>query len=135
MTTQDKEMAVQTKQAIDERKGEPTRAGLWFVPVVDILENDHEITIRADLPGVTEAGLDIDVRDDVLTIAGSVDLVPDGRKQIFREYDVGGYLRSFTLGERIDQSKISASLAAGVLTLSLPKAEKARPRKVAVTSG
>jgi len=135
MTTQNesKELELKEKQAVEKGTGEPTRGGAWFLPTVDIFETPTEIVVKADLPGVTPEGLDVDVKDDTLTITGSVSPVPGNRKLVYREYDVGGFTRQFRLGQVVDQSKISARLANGLLTVSLPKVEKAKPRKIAIT--
>lgn len=129
-----KELEVSQKKEIDTREGEPTRAGSWYVPEVDITQNDDAIVLYADLPGVRSENLDIDVRDDVLTLTAEVEPLQANRKMVWREYDVGGFQRRFTLGERIDQSKIEAKLVDGVLTLTLPKAEAHKPRKIQISS-
>jgi len=132
-TNDNRELELKQKQAVEKGAGEPTRSGAWFLPTVDIYETPTEIVVRADLPGVTPDGLDVDVKDDTLTITGAVAAVPEHRKLAYREYDVGGFTRQFRLGQVVDQGKISAKLAGGILTVSLPKVEKARPRKIAIT--
>lgn len=129
-----KEIEPRNKEEISRAEGEPTRAGVFYTPLVDIFENDTEITVTADLPGVSQEKLDIDVRDNVLTLTGQVE-EPDARfNPIYTEYGVGGYLRRFTLSNKIDQSKIKANLKDGVLTLSLPKSERLQPRKVNIAT-
>lgn len=115
---------------------EQTRPGPTFTPAVDIFETETGITLLADMPGVKAKDLDIDLRDDVLTLAGEVGS-PEGSDEVdvLREYRTGKYIRQFTLSEAIDQSKISADLKNGVLRLVLPKAEKAVPRKITVKAG
>jgi HSP20 family molecular chaperone IbpA len=112
---------------------ERTRPGPIFTPAVDIFETDREITLVADIPGVKANNLDLDVRDNVLTLVGEVE-APEGQDEVdvLREYDTGKYLREFTLSEMIDQSKIEAQLMEGVLRLTLPKVEAVSPRKVTV---
>ena len=112
---------------------EQTKPGLTFTPAVDIFETDSEITLLADMPGVKAKDLTIDLRDDVLSLAGEIDS-PEGEKEIevLREYETGTYVRQFTLSELIDQGKIEADLKDGVLRLSLPKVEPAKPRKITV---
>lgn len=114
---------------------EHTKPGLIFTPAVDIFETDSEITLLADMPGVKPKDLTIDLRDDVLSLAGEIDS-PEGAKEIevLREYETGTYVRQFTLSELIDQEKIEADLKDGVLRLSLPKVEPAKPRKITVKS-
>jgi HSP20 family molecular chaperone IbpA len=112
---------------------EQTRPGPTFTPAVDIYETDREITLVADMPGVKAEGLDIDLNESILTLAGEVDS-PEGAGEtdVFREYRTGTYTRQFTLSELIDQSKIEAELKDGVLRLRLPKVEAAAPRKIVV---
>jgi HSP20 family molecular chaperone IbpA len=112
---------------------ERTKPGPTFTPAVDIFETDREITLVADIPGVKADNLDIDLRDNVLTLVGEVE-APEtqGEVDVLREYDTGKYLREFTLSEMIDQSKIEAELKDGVLRLTLPKIEAGSPRKVTV---
>ena len=130
-----KELKVKEKQEV-ATPGEQTRPGVVYTPDVDIFESDKEITLLADMPGVTTENLSIDLRDDVLTLIGETE--SDGgetEEPIVIEYGVGKYHRQFTLSEVIDQAKISAELKDGVLRLVLPKVEKATPRKIAVTAG
>ena len=112
---------------------EQMKPGLTFTPAVDIFETDREITVLADIPGVKAKDLTIDVRDDVLSLAGDVD-APEHPDEVgvLREYETGKYIRQFTLSEVIDQSKIEADLTDGVLRLTLPKIEPAMPRNITV---
>jgi HSP20 family protein len=115
---------------------EQTKPGPTFTPAVDIFETETGLTLLADMPGVKAKDLDIDLRDDILTLVGEV-AAPEGSDEVdvLKEYRTGKYVRQFTLSEAIDQSKISADLKNGVLRLVLPKAEKAVPRKISVMAG
>ena len=116
--------------------GEPTMPGRVFTPAVDIFETDKEITLLADMPGVKAADLNIDLRDDTLTLTGAVAPFEGPQEEdILIEYEIGTYSRQFSLSEVIDQGKIDAQLNDGVLRLSLPKVEKATPRKITVKAG
>jgi len=112
---------------------EQTRTGPVYSPAVDIFENDNSITLLADMPGVKASDLEIDLRENVLTLAGRV-TIPGNAKEsnVLREYRTGTFFRQFTLSETIDQPKIDAQLTDGVLRLELPKVEKARPRQITV---
>jgi len=112
---------------------EQTRPGLVFTPAVDIYETDREITLLADMPGVKSSDVNIDLRDNVLTLDGEVE-APEGGDEVdvMREYRTGKYYRQFTLSQVIDQGKIDAELKDGVLRLRLPKVEAATPRRIAV---
>lgn len=115
------------------RTPEQTRPGPVYTPAVDIFENDSAITVLADMPGVKAQDLDIDLRENVLTLTGRTTLpAASGRGYVLREFEGGTYFRQFTLGSAIEQSKIDAKLTDGVLRLELPKAERARPRQIAV---
>lgn len=131
-----KEMTVKEKKALEEGAKESTRPGRVFVPAVDILENEEEIIVLADMPGVSSKNVDIDLRESVLTIEGRITPV-EGEKEVtvYREFDWGDYVRQFTLSDAIDQEKITAKMDLGVLRLTLPKAEKRKPQKIQVTVG
>ncbi len=130
-----KDIKVKEKQEVNA-SSEQTKPCPTFVPVTDIFETELEITLVADMPGVRPEDLDIDLRENILTLAGEVE-PPEGPDEtdIFREYQSGRYFRQFTLSEIIDQSKIDAKLNDGVLRLTLPKVEKATPRKIMVKAG
>lgn len=130
----EKEMKVREKPSVTVP--EQTTAGPSFVPAVDIFETESAITLLADLPGVQPEDLDIDLRDDVLTLTGSIaPLESDKENKLLVEYETGRYYRQFTLSDIIDQQKIEANMTDGVLRLILPKAEKAQPRTIKVTTG
>ena len=127
-----KELKIQKKHEVST-PAEQTRPGLVFTPNVDIFETDKELVLLADMPGVKTEDLSIDLRDDTLTLAGDVQSgQKPGESEIFIEYEVGKYYRQFSLSEIIDQTRIDAQLTDGVLRLTLPKVEKAAPRKIAV---
>ena len=112
---------------------EQTRTGPVYSPAVDIFENDNSITLLADMPGVKASDLEIDLRENVLTLAGRVTTPGNASEaNVLREYRPGTFFRQFTLSETIDQPKIDAQLTDGVLRLELPKVEKARPRQITV---
>lgn len=104
---------------------------LYMSPAVDIYESDDGLTVVADVPGVTKEGLDINVDDKILTIRGSISR-PRREGMISEEFALMNYFRQFRLSDEVDQTKIKASLDQGVLTLELPKAERAKPRRIEV---
>jgi HSP20 family protein len=112
---------------------EQTRTGPVYSPAVDIFENDNSITLLADMPGVKASDLEIDLRENVLTLTGRV-TTPGTKNEsnVLREYRPGMFFRQFTLSEAIDQPKIDAQMTDGVLRLELPKVERARPRQITV---
>lgn len=106
----------------------------YTTPPVDIYETPDGLVVMADLPGVDNERLDVRVDNHVLTIRGQAHHVAS-REPIYREYELVNYFRQFELSDRVDQAKISADLKYGVLTLTLPKAEEAKPRQIPVQVG
>jgi HSP20 family molecular chaperone IbpA len=131
MATQ-QELQVQQKREV-ERKQEATAPARMFLPVTDIFETDQALTLTLEMPGVAKDGIDVTVENDILTVTGRVDFAKyDGLQPLYTEYNVGNYTRSFQLSGKIAQDRISAELRNGVITLVLPKAESAKPRKINV---
>lgn len=127
-----KDIKVREKQELTT-PAEQTTPGTVFTPQVDIFETEKEITLLADIPGVKSEKLNIDLRDSVLTISGDIQPTEgSGEEDLLIEYETGRFYRQFTLSEVIDQNRIDAKLGDGVLRLTLPKVEKATPRKIAV---
>lgn len=121
----------------EEHEIERTRQDRPLVPLVDIIEGPDTLLLIAELPGVDENSVAIDIEKNVLTISGRMKLPErgDGYQQILEEFEVGAYHRSFTLSNEVDQGKIEAQLKDGLLRLHLPKAQEAQPRKIAVKVG
>jgi HSP20 family protein len=116
-------------------KGERVRPGRVFIPAVDIFETPQALVLVADMPGVAGDKVTLDLKENLLTIYGEVSPLPEKETLLGQEYAIGDYYREFQVGELIDKSKIEASVKNGVLTLTLPKAEKAKPRRIEVKSG
>lgn len=126
-----KEMEARKSQARLERENLRNRP--VYVPRVDILETSESITLLADMPGVDEQSVDIIIEKDVLTINGTVE--PEsyqGFRLVHADYGTGDFRRSFTVADEIDHDRVEAIVKDGVLKLVLPKAERAKPRKISV---
>lgn len=133
MTAQ--ELAAKDKQEVQGE--EKTRPGRFYVPDVDIYEDEKGLSLVADMPGVDQDSVAVDLNNDVLTIQGEVGLTHyEGLTPIYTEYNVGHFSRRFTLPEsaHFDRDKITARIAEGVLQVRLPKAERAQPRRIKVES-
>lgn len=106
-----------------------------FVPRVDIYETKEALFLIADMPGVDEKTVDVELEKNILTISGRVD---NGKVEdyslVFSEYEVGDYEREFTLSDEIDREKIKATVKQGVLRLELPKAEKVKPKRITINA-
>ena len=111
---------------------ERTLGGATFSPRFDIWENNDEMILYGDLPGVTPEDLDVHFENPVLTIHGKVGARHNDIKFLHGEYGIGDFHRTFTIGEAIDTAKITAELKNGVVTVHLPKSEKVKPRRIDV---
>jgi len=126
------ELQVQEKREV-EKKEESTIPARAFVPATDIYETEDALTIVMEMPGVQKEDLDVSVESGILNVDGRLNFKKyEGMQPVYTEYNVGHYRRSFSLTNRIDQLKIRADVSDGVLTLVLPKAEEAKPRKITV---
>lgn len=132
-TTQ--ELTPKAKQEAETR--ERPRAGRYYVPEVDIAEDAEALHLWADMPGVAPDQVNVHLVEDTLVLEGHV-AVEDltGVTPIYTEYNVGDWVRRFTLPDasRYDREHVGARLVNGVLEVRLPKAEKAKPRKISVTA-
>jgi HSP20 family molecular chaperone IbpA len=125
-------MAETTVPAKKEQSLPSTREeGRTLSPPVDIFENADGLVVVADLPGVSKADVDIRVDKDVLTIKGRPQSVLTTNPE-YREYELLGFFRQFTLGEVVDQNRIKAEMKHGVLMVNLPKKEQAKPKQIKV---
>lgn len=108
-------------------------AGAWH-PAVDILENEKEIIIKAELPGIDLSDVSIEIADNLLTIKGERRFERDTKKENYHrvERSYGSFLRSFTLPGTVDQTKINAKLKDGILEVKLPKTENLKPKQIPV---
>jgi HSP20 family protein len=126
------ELQVQQKREL-ENKEEATTPTRVFAPIADIYETNDALTVILEMPGVEKNNVDIRVEDDILRVNGQLDLSKyKGLLPLYTEYNIGNYARNFRLSNRIDQNKIAAELKDGVLWLTLPKAEEAKPRTIEI---
>lgn len=130
----DQEIQAAPKQELSQDVGEFTREGVYFSPAVDIFDTDKELVVLADMPGVSVEQVEIDLRDNVLSIIGKTPVEGEKGEFLLQEYRTGNYFRTFRITDVVDQSKITASMADGVLKLVLPKVEKAVPRKIPIST-
>jgi HSP20 family protein len=127
------ELQVQKKREL-EGKEESTIPARTFVPTADIYEDRDSLKVTLEMPGVEKGNVEVRVEEGVLFVEGRLDLAKyQGLQPLYTEYNIGNYSRSFRLSNAIDQDKIGAELKDGVLSLTLPKAEKARPRTIQVS--
>lgn len=125
-------MATNQLQTTDTTRREPPVT----VPPVDVFEDESGITLLADLPGVARDQLGVRVDGDTLTIEATASVEgPKDMELAWSEARYPSYRRSFTLSRELDTSRVEATLKDGVLRLSIPKLEEARPRRIEVRAG
>jgi len=112
-----------------------TVGGTTYSPRFDIWENDDEMILYGDLPGVRPEDLEVRFENPVLTIHGKVSPRHNDITFLHGEYGIGDFHRTFTIGEAIDTQRISAELKNGVVTVHLPKSERVKPRRIEVKCG
>lgn len=126
------EQTVPVTQTPDGGKAATTREETRYqIPPVDIYETHEGLVVVADMPGVEKDGIDVRVDDDILTLRGKVQPRMLGNS-VHNEFMMLDYFRQFELNDEVDQAKISAEYKQGVLTIQLPKAEKAKPKQISV---
>ncbi|NGM86799.1 Hsp20/alpha crystallin family protein [Parapusillimonas sp. SGNA-6] len=115
------------------QQGEEGRDEPVVAPYVDVFEDASGITLYADLPGVSKEGLELNIKEDTLTIRGTISLgTPVGMEAVHAEVNSGKYQRTFSLSKELDSDKTTAQFEAGVLKLRIPKGEHAQPRRIDV---
>lgn len=120
--------------AFTEGRGIAPAAGVF--PALNMSEDDHNLYVRAELPGVAPENIDITTKQNNLIIKGERKIATEGEKVSYhrKERDAGNFRRIISLPTRVDSEKVTASCKNGVLTVTLPKAEEAKPRQISVKS-
>lgn len=121
-----------TQKDRTEQTGPESTRGVFFTPRVDIYETDNELTLYADVPGVAPDEVDLRYEGGELILHGRVKLRHRDEDFVLQEYEEGDFYRAFSIHESIDAGKIEAECKNGVLTVHLPKVERARPKQISV---
>ncbi len=112
---------------------EETRSSEKYIkPAVNIIETEHGLTLTADVPGASRETLDVNVEKGILTINAPVRRSVPGTP-LYTEFELSNYYRQFTIPESLAHDRATADLSNGILTLKVPKAEVAKPRKIEIT--
>ena len=116
--------------------GDSTNGTTNWVPAADIYESDNELVVTLDLPGIDSKMVDVRVENSVLTIRGErwLDVQQDGANIHRAERSCGPFARAFSLSTAVDADKIRATYKAGVLSIALPKAETAKPKRIQIAA-
>lgn len=113
----------------------PTSTSAW-APNVDIFESDDALVVKAELPGIDPKDVELNVENNVLTISGERKLEFEDKKENYHRVEraYGSFSRSFSLPRLIDETQIAADYKDGVLTVRVPKHEKAKPRQIKISA-
>jgi HSP20 family molecular chaperone IbpA len=126
------ELAAREKREAATRE-ERTVPGRFYVPHTDVWETGDALTVVMEVPGVAREAVEIELKEDVLRVEAWVDPARyEGLQPVHTEYNVGHWARAFALPDGVDRERIEARLEDGVLTLTLPKAAEAKPRRIAL---
>ncbi|HWZ96337.1 MAG TPA: Hsp20/alpha crystallin family protein [Candidatus Dormibacteraeota bacterium] len=128
----------QVNRMFNELLGRSQESNLTsWAPAVDIFENEHELIVKADLPDVKPEELDIRVENNILTIRGErkFEKKVDEKNYLRLERSYGSFARSFSLSNTVNSEAIKADYKDGVLTLTIPKREEAKPKQIKVNVG
>jgi len=108
-----------------------------FIPPVDVYEDDHSITIQAEVPGVKEEDLELRLENNILTISGERKLENEEKKENFHrvERHYGRFFRSFTLPTAVNPDGVKADFENGVLKITVAKSEAAKPKQIRIGAG
>ena len=132
MATAQHDLARQQKRELSPAQ-ERTEAGKFYSPHTDIYETKDVVIVAMEVPGVEKSDIDIRLDKAQLTITANVDPKRyEALDAIYSEYNVGNFVRTFTLSTRIDSDSIGASVADGVLTVRLPKAAEPVAKRIAI---
>lgn len=126
---------VETNNEKNVQTREETRSNDKYIrPAVNIIETEEGLTLTADIPGATKENLDINVEKGILTISAPITHKQQGQPA-YREFELANYYRQFSIPESLDHEKAKADYANGILTLRVPKAEAAKPKRISVQVG
>jgi HSP20 family protein len=105
-----------------------------FAPPVDIYEDEHNITLKIEVPGIDEKDIDVRIENNTLTVHGERKIEKEEKEENFRrvERQYGGFTRSFTLPSSVDTGQVSADYDKGVLKINLAKKAEAKPKQIKV---
>jgi HSP20 family protein len=108
-----------------------------FAPPVDVYEDEHNVTLKIEVPGIDQQDIDVRIENNVLTVHGERKFEKEEKEENFRrvERQYGSFTRTFTLPTTVDAEKVSANYDKGILKIALPKKAEAKPKQIKVNVG
>src|SRR6202789_718045 len=124
------------QQSVNESREEALTTSS-FAPAVDVYEDDHQVTLKIEVPGIDEKDIDVRLENNTLTVHGERKIEKEEKEENYRrvERQYGSFTRNFTLPPTVDAEKVSANYDKGVLNITLPKKAEAKPKQIKVTLG
>src|SRR2546423_7701503 len=118
-------------------EGQEALSTSTFAPPVDVYEDEHNVTLKIEVPGIDEKDIDVQIENNLLTVHGERKFEKEEKEENFRrvERQYGSFTRSFTLPTTVDSEHVSAHYDKGVLKISLPKKAEAKPKQIKVSVG
>ena len=119
---------------LSRRESDESETGLTWKPSVDVKENENEVKIQAELPGISREDVKINVSDGVLTFSGERQHEEETKRDNYYHFErsFGRFARSFSLPRSVDPDKVKAKMKDGILEIAIPKREEAKPKQVAI---
>jgi HSP20 family protein len=124
------------QQSVSEGRDESLTTSS-FAPAVDVYEDDHQVTLKIEVPGIDEKDIDVRLENNTLTVHGERKLEKEEKEENYRrvERQYGSFTRSFTLPQTVDAEKVSAQYDKGVLKIKLAKKAEAKPKQIKISVG
>src|SRR5271154_207552 len=124
------------QQSVSEGRDESLTTSS-FAPAVDVYEDDHQVTLKIEVPGIDEKDIDVHIENNTLTVHGERKLEKEEKEENYRrvERQYGNFTRSFTLPNSVDPGQVSAHYEKGVLKIQLAKKAEAKPKQIKVNVG
>ena len=118
-------------------EGQEALTSTSFAPAVDVYEDEHNVTLKIEVPGIDEKDIDVRIENNVLTVHGERKFEKEEKEENFRrvERQYGSFTRTFTLPNTVDSEKVSANYEKGILKVTLPKRAEAKPKQIKVNVG
>jgi HSP20 family protein len=131
--TENKKVEIEKHKTVPESSFEEER---WFMPLTDYYEDEGSFYLKMEMPGVAEKDVEMDIYDDELIVTGRIRKTTENEEcSIYSEYLDGSYHRHFAIMDGVDRPGVKAKIKDGLLTVTLPKKEEYKPRKVLVEAG
>jgi HSP20 family protein len=125
------------RESYNDAGAEQSLTSSSFAPAVDVYEDEHQVTLKIEVPGIDEKDIDVRVENNTLTVQGERKIEREEKEENYRrvERQYGSFTRTFTLPQTVESEKVSATYDKGILKISLPKKAEAKPKQIKVNIG